>query len=134
MTPDQTASQIAEAVAKSLESSGGGTAWIAGVAITVFGSLAALWIIKVAIPESNNRAKHTEVLAVQGQTIAGIAKEVIDAGKVSEHTLRTLMLMLSMNRVELKAFEKISEQAKIDLTSEIGELRGILSNTHTTRD
>lgn len=130
----QILAQASEAVtlgSKAIDASSqyGGAIWLLSVLLIALLILAAIWLWKVSIPnqasQRENSAKLTEALTTMSSVVSSTHSQVTTTGQDVVDVKATLRAVCKAKVVEFSILEKLSNNSGLNLSVELGQLKGL---------
>lgn len=126
------ASEVANLGSKAIDASSqyGGEIWLLSVVLISVASLVALYTWKIGIPNANAHRDNSEKLATAITALVPPVSETnIQIRESNETLMRTssaIRAMASCRGAECAALEKLASKAGVDVSAELGQIRGAM--------
>lgn len=108
----------------------GGAVWLLSLVLIFIALLVGFHTWQIGIPNANAHRENTQKLAdaivVMSTTTSDTLHQVRDSGVTIDDTQSAIRAMASCRGAECSALQKLAEKAGVDVSSELGEIRGTM--------
>jgi hypothetical protein len=108
----------------------GGAVWLLSLVLLFIALLVGYYTCKIGIPNANAHRENTQKLAdaivvMSGTTTDTLTQVRVSGGTIDE-TQAAIRAMASCRSAECSALQKLAEKAGVDVSAELGEIRGTM--------